>query len=438
MDNDIKITFAEEKARGAVLKVIGVGGAGGNAINRMIEEGLSGVEFIAINTDVQDLNAIKEPGKTLQIGAKLTRGLGTGSNAEIGNQSAQESKNEIINVVDGANMVFVTAGMGGGTGTGASPVIANHASTAGILTVAIVTKPFDFEGESRMAVADEGIEKLMKSVDSMIVIPNQKLIEMEEDEDMEIEEAYRKVDTVLLNAVEGISSIINSHGLNNTDFADVKAVMSEKGMTLMGTGEAKGDNRAEEAVNKALSSPLLGDMSISGATGVLYNITASKIGLKEISVISQIINNNVSGEVKIKKFGTVKNDNMKDVLRVTVIATGFKSKNVKKVRTKYEDIDPFNVSPQSEMNSREIKREEFSKTSDTKRHDSYFFDNRKSPMSKSSTGVRENRHATLLSDFAKSDYINNNVPHMGNADSFGDDNDFLDSPTFQRKKITEK
>ncbi len=438
MGSGIKITFAEEKARGAVLKVIGVGGAGGNAVNRMIEEGLSGVEFIAINTDVQDLNSIREPAKTLQIGAKLTKGLGTGSNAEIGNQSAQESTNEIINIVDGANMVFVTAGMGGGTGTGASPVIANHASTAGILTVAIVTKPFDFEGDSRMFAAEEGIEKLMKSVDSMIVIPNQKLIDLEEEDDIEIEEAYRKVDTVLLNAVQGISSIINSHGLNNTDFADVKAVMSEKGMTLMGTGDAKGDNRAEEAVNKALSSPLLGDMSISGATGILYNITAAKIGLKEISIISRIINDNVSGDVKIKKYGTVKDDKMKDILRVTIIATGFKSEPTEKFREPFDEIAPFDVSTNTSRD-RVIRTNDLNKRPEKKKSNPYYFGEKPKNLTRETAAIRENIPAAILTDFAKSDYINSNsIPHMGSSDSFGDDNDILDSPTFSRAKVTEK
>jgi len=434
MSDDVRITYAEEKAKGAVLKVIGVGGAGGNAINRMIEEGLTGVEFIAINTDVQDLNSINKPARTLQIGAKLTKGLGTGSNAEIGNESALESSNEIANVVDGANMVFVTAGMGGGTGTGASPVIANHASTAGVLTVAIVTKPFDFEGTSRMLVADEGIKKLMESVDAMIIIPNQKLIEMEDD-DIDIEEAYKKVDSVLLNAVQGISSIINSHGVNNTDFADVKAVMSEKGMTLMGTGESKGPNRAEEAVNKALSSPLLGDMSIKGATGVLYNITSSKIGLNEIKTISDIINDNVSGEVKVKKFGTVKNEKMKDVLRVTIIATGFENNtdSIKK-NDRFEGIAPFNVTPRSELlNNKDVKEE----SEIERRTNEFRFGGGKDTFN--SNGLRKNRPAAVLSNFKKSGYINDgNIAFMGNMDKFEDDNDILDSPTFQRSKITEE
>lgn len=319
---EIKITYAEGQKKGASLKVIGVGGAGGNAINRMIEEGLKGVEFIAANTDIQDLHSIKDPALTIQIGEKLTRGLGAGSNSEIGMQAALENTDEIINFLEGADMVFVTAGMGGGTGTGASQVIANHASSLGILTVGVVTKPFEFEGNSRMSVAEDGIKGLMESVDAMITIPNEKLFEIEGD-DLTIDDAFKKVDEILLKAVRGISDIINNHGQHNVDFADVKAVMSEKGMTLMGTGESKGENRAEEAARKALSSPLLDNMSINGATGVLYNITASSVGLKELRTVAGIITSSVAPDVKAK-FGIVKDENMKDQLRVTVIATGFK------------------------------------------------------------------------------------------------------------------
>ncbi len=432
MADNIRITFAEKKERAAVLKVIGVGGAGGNAINRMIDDGLTGVEFIAINTDVQDLNSIKEPAKTLQIGEKLTKGLGTGSNAEIGKESAKESENEINGIVEGANMVFVTAGMGGGTGTGASPHIANQASAAGILTVAIVTKPFDFEGTSRMLAAESGIKELLENVDTMIVIPNQKLIELEED-DIDIEDAYKKVDTVLLNAVQGISSIINTHGVNNTDFADVKAVMSQKGMTLMGTGEAKGDNRAEEAVNKALSSPLLGDMSISGATGVLYNITATKIGLKEITIISNIINENVSGNVKIKKFGTVKDENMEETLRVTIIATGFNAKSTERISDPFDGMEPFDLSSKNSMD-RKIRTNEFKQTTEAKR-ESYFFDNRSKAVNRDTVNIRNNRPAEVLTDFKDSKYINEKVPHMdmGSSDFF-DGDDMYDSPAFLRNK----
>ena len=323
MSEDIKINYAREKKRGAVLKVVGVGGGGGNAINRMIEEGLQGVEFVAVNTDIQDLSDIKEPGMTLQIGEKITKGLGVGSNAEMGMQAALENTESIIEMLEGANMAFITAGMGGGTGTGASQVIANHSSSMGILTVAIVTKPFEFEGASRMKVAEDGIKALKESVDAIIVIPNQKLFELE-DADISYKEAYKKVDEILLKAVRGISDIINNPGYQNVDFADVKAVMQEKGVTLMGTGEARGDNRAEEAARKALTSPLLDNISINGATGILYNITAaSSLSLKEIGRVAEIVKSNASSDAKIK-FGIVDDETMADVLRVTVIATGLK------------------------------------------------------------------------------------------------------------------
>jgi len=320
---EVKITYAKEKQRGAVLKVIGVGGGGGNAINRMIEEGLQGVEFVAINTDIQDLCNIKPPAHTLQIGEKITRGLGVGSNAELGMQAALENTDAIIEILEGANMVFITAGMGGGTGTGASQVIANHASSMGILTVAVVTKPFEFEGNHRMKVAEGGIKSLLDSVDAMLVIPNQKLFEIE-DSNISYKDAYKKVDEILLKAVKGISDIINNAGYQNVDFADVKAVMSEKGRTLMGTGEARGENRAEDAARKALTSPLLDNISIHGATGILYNITAaSNLSLKEIGAIAEFIKSNAALDARIK-FGIVDDENMGDVLRVTVIATGFR------------------------------------------------------------------------------------------------------------------
>jgi cell division protein FtsZ len=323
MKEDITITYAREKRKGAVLKVIGVGGGGGNAVNRMIEEGLKGVEFIAINTDVQDLSDIKPPAITLQIGEKITRGLGVGSNAELGMQAALENTDAIIEVLEGANMAFITAGMGGGTGTGASQVIANHASSMGILTVAVVTKPFEFEGAARMKVAEDGIKSLSESVDAMLVIPNQKLFEIE-DANISYKDAYKKVDDILLKAVRGISDIINSPGYQNVDFADVKAVMSEKGRTLMGTGEARGENRSEEATKKALTSPLLDNVSIHGATGILYNITASSnLSLREIGIIADIVKSNASPDAKMK-FGIVDDDSMGDVLRVTVVATGVK------------------------------------------------------------------------------------------------------------------
>ncbi len=323
MDDDIKILYGREKKRGAVLKVIGVGGAGGNAINRMIEEDLKGVEFIAVNTDMQVLSTIQTPALKLQIGDKITKGLGAGSNPDIGEQAALDDTGPIIEVLEGAHMAFITAGMGGGTGTGASHVIANHASTMGILTVAVVSKPFHFEKEKRMRVAEEGIRKLRENVDAIIIIPNQKLLELG-DAEITYKNAYKKADEVLLQAVRGISDIINSTGAQNVDFADVKATMVGRGITLMGTGEAKGENRAEEATKRAMNSPLLDNLSINGATGILYNITASAtLTLVEIEKISDLITRNADTDATIK-FGVIVDENVGDVLRVTVIATGFK------------------------------------------------------------------------------------------------------------------
>lgn len=323
MDDDIKILYGREKKQGAVLKVIGVGGAGGNAVNRMIEEDLKGVEFIAVNTDMQVLSTIQSPALKLQIGDKITKGLGAGSNPDIGEQAALDDTGPIIEVLEGAHMVFITAGMGGGTGTGASHVIANHASTMGILTVAVVSKPFHFEKEKRMRVAEEGIRKLRENVDAIIIIPNQKLLELG-DANITYKNAYKKADEVLLQAVRGISDIISSTGSQNVDFADVKATMVGKGITLMGTGEAKGENRADEATKRALNSPLLDNLAINGATGILYNITAScTLTLAEIEKISDMITRNADVDATIK-FGVIEDENAGDTLRITVIATGFK------------------------------------------------------------------------------------------------------------------
>ncbi len=418
MANDIKITYADEERIGAVLRVLGVGGAGGNAINRMIEEGLRGVDFVAINTDVQDLSNIKSPAMSLQIGEKITRGLGAGSNAEIGMQAALESTEAIIDVLEGANMVFVTAGMGGGTGTGASQVIANHSSSMGILTVAVVTRPFFFEGNSRMAVAEEGIQNLMKSVDALIVIPNQKLFELE-DADLSYKEAYKKVDEILLKAVRGISDIINNPGYQNVDFADVRAVMSEKGRTLMGTGEAKGENRADEATRKALTSPLLDNVAIKGATGVLYNITAStSLSLKEIGVISEIIRENAAADAKVK-FGIVDDESLGDVLRVTVIATGFGEEG--------ERSQPAYKTAAQVKSNNAVPR-----TPTPPRADN-FKPRNVEQQERLSFKPREN--SVNLSD--KFDYINeSNLPSMStNPDDF---DDYLDVPVFQRPKVTGK
>jgi len=416
MADQVSITYAKEKRKkGAVLKVVGVGGAGGNAVNRMIEEGLQGVEFVAVNTDIQDLANIKSPAQTLQIGEKITRGLGTGSNAEVGMQAALESTEAIIDLLEGANMVFITAGMGGGTGTGASQVVANHASSMGVLTVAVVTRPFEFEGQTRMDVAESGIQGLMGSVDAVIVIPNQRLFELE-DADVSYKDAYKQVDEILLKAVRGISDIINNPGYQNVDFADVRAAMSEKGMTLMGTGEAKGENRAEEAARKALTSPLLDNISIDGATGILYNITAaSNLTLREIGVISEIIKGNSSPGAKVK-FGIVDDEGMGDFLRVTVIATGFNDESKRNY---------FRPKPQAASYSRPRTPVKVAPPPPPEKkaeaEERYIFK------------PRENT-ANLAEKY---DYINDNtLPSMApNPEDF---EDILDVPVFQRPKVTEK
>jgi len=427
MKKDIKIRFAEDKKKGAILKVIGIGGAGGNAINRMIEEGLKGVEFVAVNTDIQDLSNVRAPALTLQIGEKLTKGLGSGSDSEIGMQAALESTDQIINILEGSNMVFLTAGMGGGTGTGASQVIANHSSSMGILTVAVVTKPFDFEGNLRMDVAMNGINSLTESVDAVIVIPNQKLFELE-DADIPYKEAYRKVDEILLKGVKGISDIINNAGYQNVDFADVRAAMCEKGLTLMGTGEAKGENRSEEATRRALTSPLLDNISLNGATGLLYNITASSsLTIKEIGIISDIIKSSCSTKAKIK-FGIVDDENLKDVLRVTVIATGFKQTS-KKFNTKFDTryqpfVDTlFDGDPPSEnLTHKKSSAKKDNKYLRTKTESQYLF--------------KAKEDSVDLTNIGK-DYLNeNNLPSMApNPEDF---DDILDVPSFQRPKVTEK
>jgi cell division protein FtsZ len=305
----------------AVIKVIGVGGAGGNAINTMIEQGLSGVEFIAANTDVQALASNLAPVK-IQLGRELTKGLGAGANPEVGRDAALEDKAIIQEVLAGADMVFVTAGTGGGTGTGAAPIIAQVAREIGALTVGVVTKPFSFEGKRRKIHSEQGIHSLKSCVDTLITIPNQRLLSIAPPQ-MSMLDGFKLADEVLLNAVKGISDIINIPGRVNVDFADVRTIMSEMGMALMGIGTATGENRAVEAARAAINSPLLEDVDIEGATGILINITGSSgMTLHEISEASTLIQEAVHEDANII-FGSVVDEEMGDTLRVTVIATGF-------------------------------------------------------------------------------------------------------------------
>jgi len=313
----------------AVIKVIGVGGGGNNAVNRMIEHGVQGVDFIAVNTDAQALNLSKSEVK-LQIGAKLTRGLGAGANPEVGKKAAEESREQLEEVLRGADMVFVTAGMGGGTGTGAAPVIAQIARDLGALTVGVVTRPFTFEGRKRQTQAIGGIGGMKESVDTLIVIPNDKLLQIV-DKSTPMLEAFREADNVLRQGVQGISDLIATPGLINLDFADVKTIMSNKGSALMGIGIATGENRAAEAAKKAISSPLL-ESSIDGAKGVLMNITGgSNLSLFEVQEAADIVASASDEEVNMI-FGSVINENLKDEIIVTVIATGFSEEALQQQR----------------------------------------------------------------------------------------------------------
>ena len=304
----------------AQIKVIGVGGGGNNAVNRMIEGGVKGVEFIAVNTDAQALNSSLAETK-LQIGDKLTRGLGAGANPDVGKKAAEESRDNIENALKGADMVFVTAGMGGGTGTGAAPVIAEVAREIGALTVGVVTRPFTFEGRRRSQQAENGIKTLKENVDTLIVIPNDRLLEIV-DKNTPMLEAFREADNVLRQGVQGISDLIAVPGLINLDFADVKTIMTERGSALMGIGMATGENRAAEAAKKAICSPLL-ETSIDGARGVLMNITGgTNLSLYEVNEAADIVSSASDAEVNMI-FGAVINEDLKDEISVTVIATGF-------------------------------------------------------------------------------------------------------------------
>jgi cell division protein FtsZ len=310
----------------AQIKVIGCGGGGNNAVNRMITEGLKNVEFIAINTDKQAL-MLSQASQKIQIGEKITKGLGAGANPEIGQKAADESKDEIAQAIKGADMVFITAGMGGGTGTGAAPIIAELAKSMGILTVGVVTKPFPFEGRKRMIHAEMGIKNLKDRVDTLVTIPNERLLSIV-DKKTTLVESFKFADDVLRQGVQGISDLITIPGLVNLDFADVRTIMIDKGLAHMGVGKGNGDNRAQDAAKQAISSPLL-ETSIVGATGVLLNITGgADLGLLEINEAAEIVQDAADPDANII-FGAVIDEDIKDEIRITVIATGFEEKNKK-------------------------------------------------------------------------------------------------------------
>ena len=343
----------------ARIKVVGCGGGGGNAVNRMIEDGLKNVEFIVVNTDNQALRLSKAESK-IQIGEKLTRGLGAGANPEIGEKAAEESKDMIKDAIQGAELVFITAGMGGGTGTVAAPVVAEIAKSLGILTVGVVTKPFPFEGRKRMIQADMGIANLMSKVDTLVTIPNERLLTMV-DKKTSLLEAFKKADDVLRQGVQGISDLITIPGIVNRDFADVKAIMSDKGLAHMGIGRGTGENRAIEAAKQAISSPLL-ETSIIGATGVLMNVTGGPdLSLHEIHEAGNMVQESTD-EDAVFMFGAVIDEDLKDEIRVTLIATGFEGSTNKKVS---EILKEEILSSKKE--SSQISDEDVNKKSDDKK-----------------------------------------------------------------------
>ncbi len=326
-NKDIRIQFNEDPRNNAKIKVIGVGGGGGNAVNRMIDAALEGVEFLVANTDMQALQLSRAPVK-IQLGVKLTNGLGAGSNPEIGRKAALEDADKIIEALEGADMVFVTTGLGGGTGTGSAPIIASLASEMGALTVAVVTKPFAFEGKRRMQQAERGLAELIDSVDTVIVIPNEKLLAVAKDAGFF--ESFRIADDILRQGVQGISDIITIPGIINRDFADVKAIMAGMGYAVMGTATAKGERRTMEAAQRAIASPLLEAGAIDGARGILINITGSStLKLAEVNEASTIIQSAAHEDANII-FGAVLDEKMKDEVKITVIATGFKADQIRR------------------------------------------------------------------------------------------------------------
>jgi cell division protein FtsZ len=345
-DNGLRICFNEEARNDARIKVIGVGGGGNNAVNRMIDSGMEHIEFIVANTDLQALRMSRAATK-IQLGVKLTNGLGAGANPEIGRKAALEDSDKIIEALEGADMVFVTAGLGGGTGTGATPIIASLASEMGALTVAVVTKPFAFEGKRRMQQAERGISELMESVDTTIVIPNEKLLAVAENAGFF--ESFRIADDILRQGVQGISDIITIPGIINRDFADVKAIMAGMGYAVMGTATAAGEHRTVEAAQRAIASPLLEAGAIDGARGILINITGSNsLKLAEVQQACTIIQGAAHEDANII-FGAVLDEKMKDAVKITVIATGFKEEDMRRARQR-ENYDPVIL-------SRDVSRE---------------------------------------------------------------------------------
>lgn len=399
----------------AVIKVIGIGGGGGNAIAHMVEAGIEGVEFIIANTDAQALKNTAAP-TILQLGSKITKGLGAGANPDVGRQAALEDIERIREVLQGADMVFITGGMGGGTGTGGAPVIAEVAKELGALTVAVVTRPFPFEGRKRMLLAEQGIAGLRQHVDSLITIPNEKLLTVL-GKGVTLLEAFKAANNVLLGAVEGIARLITCPGLINVDFADVRTVMSEMGVAMMGTGVGRGENRAREAANAAISSPLLDDIDLSGAKGVLVNVTAGMdLSIAEFEEVGDAIKNFTSDDATVI-VGTVIDPTMTDELRVTLVVTGLGSGNMGSSANRYEAQAADSLANRNNNNLRAGSA----------------LYSKRSPVG-----------GTVASN-PNSSYSGNNTPMAGMAnmsgnlgnkrhDSKQDDLDYLDIPAFLRRQ----
>ena len=397
------IELSETTELGARIKVIGVGGGGGNAVNTMISAGLPGVEFIAANTDAQALRANLAPVK-VQLGEKITKGLGAGANPSVGKKSAEEDIERIREYLTGADMVFITAGMGGGTGTGGAPVVARLAKEMGALTVGVVTKPFLFEGKKRMKQAEEGMRELKDSVDTLIAIPNQRLLSIA-GRNMPILETFKKADDVLLQAVRGISDLITVHGLINLDFADVRTIMAEMGMAMMGAAISAGENRAVEAAQHAISSPLLEDVSIKGARGVLINITGGPtLSLHEVNEAATLIQEEADDEANII-FGAVIDETMGDEVRITVIATGFGTMD--RVREPVRSVEREPVVERADVRKSAVVRE----------------------LPKPEPGKRVVKLGTIIDDGEGTRF----VPRSETNDPAAEDSQY-DIPTFLRKQ----
>ncbi len=361
----MKYELMDMCSENAVIKVIGVGGGGGNAVNHMVDRHIEGVEFICANTDAQALRKLNTS-TIIQLGVELTKGLGAGTNPEVGKQAAEENKDRIKEVITGADMVFLTAGMGGGTGTGAIPVIAEIAREMGILTVAVVTKPFSFEGKKKMAIAEQGIAELEKYVDSVITIPNEKLLPVL-GKNASLLNAFKAANDVLLDAVQGITDLIVHPGMINVDFADVRTVMSGMGAAIMGTGIAKGENRAREAAEKAIACPLLEDINLQGARGILVNISTADMGIAEFNEVGNIVHEFASEDAVIK-IGTAIDPTLGDEIKVTVVATGMGLPRAQVFRTsdrlmqkaaagelKYDVLDKPTVMRQNRPDTKETR-----------------------------------------------------------------------------------